>query len=77
MLDAYASLAGVRRLLAAQGGAVGALGNLLYQPALQGVALAVTPTAQGLVLRVHSVLDPTLARQQPAGDAASRRRCRR
>ena len=61
VLDAYASLAGVRRLLADQGGAIGALGSLLSQPALQGVAVAVTPTPQGLVLRVHDALDPTLA----------------
>jgi hypothetical protein len=60
VLDAYASLAGVRRLLADQGGAIGALGSLVYQPALQGVALAVTPSAGGLHVRIHSVLDPTL-----------------
>ena len=40
VLDAYASLAGVRRLLAPQGGVIGAIGSLLFQPALQGVALA-------------------------------------
>jgi hypothetical protein len=50
----------VRRLLADQGGAIGAIGALLYQPALQGVAVAVSPTAQGLSVRVHNVLDPTL-----------------
>ncbi len=60
VLEAYASLAGVRRLLADQGGAVGALGSLLSQPALEGVALAVTPSAAGLGVRIHSVLDPTL-----------------
>jgi hypothetical protein len=63
--DAYASLAGVRRLLAAQGGFVGAIGDLLYQPALQGVAVSVSPTAAGARVWIHSVLDPTLARLSP------------
>jgi hypothetical protein len=62
VLDAYASLAGVRRLLAPQGGVVGAVGDLLYQPALQGVAVAVTPSPGGVRIHIHSVLDPTLAR---------------
>ena len=70
MLDAYASLAGVRRLLAPQGGLVGALGNLLYQPALQGVAVAVSPTAGGARIQVHSVLDPTLEKLSPPATAA-------
>ena len=39
VLDAYASAAGVRRVLADQGGILGAVGDLLYQPALQGVAI--------------------------------------
>ncbi len=60
VLDAYASAAGVRRLLADQGGAIGAIGSLLYEPALQGVALAVSPASRGLGVRIHSVLDPTL-----------------
>ena len=62
VLDAYASPAGVRRLLADQGGAIGALGSLLYQPALQGAAMTVTPTTSGLGVRIHSVLDPTLVK---------------
>ena len=65
MLDAYASLAGVRRLLAPQGGVVGAIGSLLYQPALQGVALSLTPTAQGARMQIHSALDPSLTRLNP------------
>ena len=65
VLDAYASLAGVRRLLAPQGGVVGAIGSLLYQPALQGVALSLTPTAQGARLQIHSALDPSLTRLNP------------
>ncbi len=70
MLDAYASLAGVRRLLSPQGGLVGALGNLLYQPALEGVAMAVSPTAGGARIQVHSVLDPTLEKLSPPATAA-------
>jgi hypothetical protein len=62
VLDAYASVAGVRRLLAPQGGIVGALGDLLYQPALQGVTIAVSPTAGGARIDVDSALDPQLAR---------------
>jgi hypothetical protein len=65
VLDGYASLAGVRRLLAPQGGLVGALGNLLYQPALEGVAMAVSPTSGGARIQVHSVLDPTLENLSP------------
>jgi hypothetical protein len=62
VLEAYASTAGVRRLLTDQGGAIGALGSLVYQPALQGVSMAVVPTASGLGVRIHSVLDPTLVK---------------
>lgn len=70
VLDAYASLAGVRRLLADQGGAIGAVGALLYQPALQGVAMSVSPTSQGLGVRIHSVLDPTLVNLSGASSPA-------
>ncbi len=70
VLDAYASLAGVRRLLADQGGAIGALGSLLYQPALQGVAMSVRPTSAGLGVRIHSVLDPTLVKLNGTPNAA-------
>ncbi len=62
VLDAYASLAGVRRVLAPQGGLLGALGDLLYQPALEGVTISLSPTATGARIQVHSALDPTLAR---------------
>jgi hypothetical protein len=62
VLDAYASLAGVRRVLTAQGGVLGALGALLYQPALQGVAISLSPASGGARVEVHSALDPSLAR---------------
>ncbi len=69
VLDGYASLAGVRRLLAAQSGLVGALGDLLYQPALEGVAVSVSPAAAGARIQIHSVLDPQLQRLDPPATA--------
>ena len=60
-LDAYASVQGARALLAPRSGLVGALGALVNQPALAGVAVAFTPSSSGLSIRVHSVLDPRLA----------------
>jgi hypothetical protein len=62
VLDAYASAAGVRRLMAPSRGAVGAVAALLNQPALAGVSAALSPAAAGARIWVHSVLDPTLAR---------------
>jgi hypothetical protein len=62
VLDAYASAAGVRRVLADQSGILGAVGSLLNQPALQGVAISLTPTQKGAAIRIHSALDPTLAK---------------
>ena len=70
VLDAYVSMAGVRRVLSPQSGLVGALGNLLYQPALQGVTIAVSPTAGGARVQVHSVLDPTLEQLSPPATSA-------
>jgi hypothetical protein len=62
VISAYASLAGVRRLLSPRGGVVGALGDLLYQPALQGVAVGLVPVAGGARVLIHSALDPVLQR---------------
>ena len=59
-MGAYASSAGVRRVLADQGGVLGAAGDLLYQPALQGVAISLAPTRAGARIRIHSALDPAL-----------------
>src|SRR5581483_9436260 len=47
VIDAYASVDGVRRVLAPAGGVVGAAGALLYQPALDGVSIAITPRTGG------------------------------
>ncbi|MGB9184168.1 MAG: DUF3352 domain-containing protein [Solirubrobacteraceae bacterium] len=66
VLDAYASLAGVQRVLTAQGGVLAALGALLYQPALEGVAISLSPASGGARVQLHSALDPSLARISPA-----------
>ncbi len=71
VLDAYASAAGVRRVLADQSGILGAVGSLLSQPALAGVALSLTPTQRGASLRIHSVLDPALAKVGSRGSTPS------
>jgi len=62
VVDAYASVDGVRRVLAPAGGLVGALGALLYQPALDGVSISITPRGADANVTVHSVLDPKLAK---------------
>lgn len=62
VLDAYASAAGVRRVLADQHGIFGAVGTLLSQPALQGVAISLIPTEKGISVRIHSALDPSLTK---------------
>ena len=69
VLDAYASAAGVRRVLADQSGILGAVGSLLSQPALQGVAIALTPTQKGASIRIHSALDPGLVKLGSGGAA--------
>lgn len=63
--DVYASPEGVARVLAAQGGPLGAAGALLNQPTLQGVSVAVTPEEAGVRLTVHSALDAAANRRLP------------
>jgi hypothetical protein len=62
VLDAYASAAGIQRILVSRGGALGGLGVLLYQPALDGAAISVTPAVGGAEVLVHSALNPSLKR---------------
>jgi hypothetical protein len=62
VLDAYVSESGVRRVLAPRGGLLGALGELLLQPALSGTAISLSAVHGGARLTAHSALDPTLAR---------------
>lgn len=81
VVDGWVSAAGVRRLLAPQGGMLGLAGTLVDQPALRGAAFALAPSKPGAELTVHSLLDPkvqkrvgasakpltpTLAREVPA-----------
>lgn len=61
----YASTAGVTRLLATQGGALGAGGALLNQPGLKATSIALSPHDDGVALRIHSVLDPKLTHGTP------------
>jgi hypothetical protein len=62
VVDAYASVAGVRRVLAPRGGLLGALALLLNDPALTGSTISVSAVSGGVHVRVHGALDPTLAR---------------
>jgi hypothetical protein len=62
VLDAYASAAGVQRILVSRGGLLGALGVLLYQPALDGTAISVMPVSGGVQVLIHSALSPALKR---------------
>jgi Protein of unknown function (DUF3352) len=61
VLDAYASAVGVRRLLVDQGGLAGALGVLLYSPAMSGVSLSLSAAPPGARIQIHRALDPHLA----------------
>ena len=64
VLTAYASSAGLRRLLVPQGDILGSLSVMLDQPALQGVALAAEPTDDDTVrVQVHSALDAAAQRR--------------
>jgi Protein of unknown function (DUF3352) len=78
VLDAYASPAGVRTVLAARGGPLGALGRLLERPGLEGVGAAVGPAPGGLRAAVRlaggaprdAAFEPLLADRLPADAAA-------
>jgi hypothetical protein len=63
VLDAYVSGDGVRRVLVPRGGLLGAAGSLLVRSDLLGVSVSLSPGARGARVAIHSVLDPTLARQ--------------
>jgi hypothetical protein len=62
VLDAYVSVAGVHRVLTPRNGLLGALGALLDQPALIGVAMSLSAVPPGARVTVHGSLDPTLAK---------------
>ena len=56
VVDAWASAAGVRRLLAPAGGPLGTLGTVLDRPGLVATAAALAPTADGARVTVRSLL---------------------
>ncbi len=56
VLDGWVSQAGVRRLLAPQGGVLGAAGTLLDQPRLEGAAVALTAGEKVARLTVRTAL---------------------
>jgi hypothetical protein len=60
--DGWVSADGVRRLLAPQGGLLGAAGVLFDQAALKGAAFGLSAKGDGIRISVHSQLDPQLAR---------------
>jgi hypothetical protein len=55
VVDGYVTGAGMVSLLARRGGLIGTIGSLLYQPALRGMAIALTPATGGLRVFVRSV----------------------
>ncbi len=76
VLDIYLPATGIRELLATRTGLAGAIGLLLNRPSLQGAAIAISPTATGARVLVHSVLSaaaparsftPTLQSVLPSG----------
>src|SRR4051794_8142820 len=60
--DGWLSADGLRRLLAPQGGLLGAAGVLFDQAALKGAAFGLSAEGDRIRLTVHSQLDPKLAR---------------
>ena len=62
--DAWASADGVRRLLAPQGGVLGAAGVLLDQPGLKGAGIGLVAHAKSARLVVRSELDPSIKHSQ-------------
>lgn len=65
--DGWLSADGLRRLLAPQGGLLGAVGVLFDQATLKGAAFGVRASGDRVRLTVHSLLDPELATPSGAG----------
>lgn len=63
--DAWASADGVRRLLAPQGGVLGAAGVLLDQPGLKGAGIGLVGRDRAARIVVQSLLDTSANRAQP------------
>ena len=64
--SAYLTAAGLRRLLAPQGGVVGGLSVLLDQPALESVGVALEARDDQARLVAHSILDPAIQKRRPS-----------
>jgi hypothetical protein len=62
--DAWASADGVRRLLAPQGGVLGAAGVLLNQPGLKGAGIGLVAHDKSARVVVRSELDPAAKRSE-------------
>jgi hypothetical protein len=67
VVDGWVSQDGLRRLLAPQGGLLGAVGTFFDRPALIGAGFALTPTDQGARVTVKAQQDPKLAKQTASG----------
>ena len=67
VVDGWVSRDGVRRLLAPQGGLLGAVGTLFDQPALRGAAFGLSAAGDRARLVVKSQLDPKIARSTASG----------
>jgi hypothetical protein len=65
--DGWVSRDGVQRLLAPQGGLLGAVGILFDQPALRGAGFGLSATPDGARLVVRSLRDANLARRSTSG----------
>jgi hypothetical protein len=65
--DGWVSRDGVRRLLAPQGGLLGAVGLLFDHPALRGAGFSLEATDDGARAVVRSLRDPAIARRTPSG----------
>jgi hypothetical protein len=66
-VDGWLSADGLRRLLAPQGGLLGAAGVLFDQAALKGAAFGLSASGDHAKLTVHSLLDPKLAKSGTSG----------
>lgn len=66
VVDAYASPAGLRRVLGGRGGPLGIAGVLLDQPGLSGLGMAVTPANGRARIRLHSIRDAARPRGSQA-----------
>lgn len=61
VIDAYFSGQGITRLLAAQGGLIGALGGVLYEPGVLGTTISISPTSAGASMYVHTAFSSRAA----------------